>query len=53
MTGSAQCQATGEHCFLVLTAHFSAVQTKPGANASNAAEGVFIVEFSMLTLRIM
>lgn len=53
MTGSAQCQATGERCFIVRTAHFSSVQTKPGANDSNAAEGIFMVEFSMLTFRIM
>lgn len=53
MTGSVQCQATGEHCFIVLTDHFSSVQTKPGANVSNAAEGIFMVEFSMYTFRIM
>lgn len=42
MTGSAQRQATGEHCFIALTAHFSSLQTKPRANAStNAAEGIF------------
>lgn len=54
MAGSAQCQATGEHCFIVLTAHFSSLQTKLKANAStNAAEGIFRVEFSMLTFKIM
>lgn len=43
MTEFAQCQATGEHCFVVLTAHFSSVQTKPRANAfTNAAEGIFL-----------
>ena len=42
MTGPAQCQATGEHSFIVLTAHFSSVQTKPRANASpDTAEGIF------------
>lgn len=54
MTGSAQCQATGEHCFTILTAHFSSVQTKPRANASpNTAEGIVMVECSMLTLKFM
>lgn len=53
MTGSAQCQATGEPYFIVVTTHFSSVQAKPRANASNAAEGILVVEFSMLTFRIM
>ena len=54
MTGSAQCQATGEHCFIVLTAHFSSLQTKQRANAfTNAAEGIFRWNFSMLTFKMM
>lgn len=48
MAGYVQCQATGEHYFTVLTAHFSSEQTKPRANVStNAAEGIFMVEFSI------
>lgn len=54
MTEFAQCQATGEYCFVVLTAHFSLVQTEPRANAStNAAEGIFWMEFSMLAFKII
>lgn len=41
MAGSAQYQATAEHCFIVLTDHFSSMHTEPRANASNAAEGIF------------
>lgn len=54
MTEFAQCQATGEYCFVVLTAHFSLVQTEPRANAStNAADGIFWMEFSMLAFKII
>lgn len=54
MAGYAQCQATGEHGFIVLTAHFSSVKNKPRAIAStNAAEGIFMVEFSTLTWKVM
>lgn len=54
LAGPAQCQAPGEHCIIVLTAHFGSMQTEPRASASpRAAEGMFVVEFSMLTFKIM
>ena len=54
MPGPAQCQATGEQCFIVLTAHFSSLQTKLRTNAfTNAAEGIFRWNFSMLAFEIM
>lgn len=54
MTGLTQCQMTGEHCFITLTAHFTSVQAKPKANVSaNAAGGTYMVEFSMLHFKIM
>lgn len=42
---------TGEHCFIILTAHFTSVQAKPRANASTKCSwgylygGIFHVNF--------
>lgn len=53
MTGVAQCRETGEHCFTILTVHFSSLQAKPGDNGiTNAAGGMYRWEFSTLTFKI-